>query len=196
MFSVCFRRCRRRCGNDFCLSRQNHLSYIWDKESIGLGKCTGWPLTQGHSWDIDKHKFASLQDKVRTTTTQPITTKLCSYILLGMLITRLVFVRIMLQTLILPNFLLKFLMCFFKLEHISGMVGAIDVEQKEGASVRYWVNHMTLTFDLTHDLDLVVSRSKFEIALFEEWGRGGGGWLTWNERDMSWSFMTMTVTYG
>ena len=23
----------------------------------------------------------------------------------------------------------------------------------------------------THDLDLIVSRSKFEIALFEEWGR-------------------------
>ena len=56
-------------------------------------------------------------------------------------------------------------------------------------------NHVTLTFDLTHDLDLVVSRSKFEIALFEE-GGGGGGWLTWNERDVSWSFMTMVVTYG
>ena len=34
----------------------------------------------------------------------------------------------------------------------------------------YWVNYVTLTFDLTRDLDLVVSRSKFEIALFEEWG--------------------------
>ena len=31
-------------------------------------------------------------------------------------------------------------------------------------------NYVTLTFDLTHDIDLVVSRSKFEIALFEEWG--------------------------
>ena len=32
---------------DFCFSRQNCLSftlYIWDKESIGLGKCTGWPF--------------------------------------------------------------------------------------------------------------------------------------------------------
>ena len=28
---------------------------------------------------------------------------------------------------------------------------------------------MVLLFDHTHDLDLVVSRSKFEIALFEEW---------------------------
>ena len=49
---------------------------------------------------------------------------------------------------------------------------------------------MHLPFDHTHDLDLVVSRSKFEIALFEEWE----GWLTWNERD-SRSFMTMTMTY-
>ena len=40
MFLVRFRRRR----NDFCFSRQNRLSYtlyIWDKESIGLGKCTG-----------------------------------------------------------------------------------------------------------------------------------------------------------
>ena len=47
------------------------------------------------------------------------------------------------------------------------MVGPIDVKWKEGASVGYWVNYVSLTFDLTHDLDLVVSRSKFEIALFE-----------------------------
>ena len=72
------------------------------------------------------------------------------------------------------------------------MVCPIDVKRKGGASVEYWVNYVTLTFDLTHDLDLVVSRSKFEIALFEECG----GWLTWNERDVSRSFMTMTVNYG
>ena len=42
--------------------------------------------------------------------------------------------------------------------------------EKGGALVGYWVNYVTLTFDLTHDLDLVVSRSEFEIALFEEWG--------------------------
>ena len=51
---------------------------------------------------------------------------------------------------------------------------------------------MALPFDHTHDLDLVVSRSKFEIALFEEWE----GWLTWNDGDESGSFMTMTMTYG
>ena len=51
MFSVRFRRRvrrrRRRRRNDFCFSRQNRLSLtldIWDKESIGLGKCTGWPF--------------------------------------------------------------------------------------------------------------------------------------------------------
>ena len=46
---------------------------------------------------------------------------------------------------------------------------------KGDESVGYWVNCVTLNFDLTHDLDLVLSRSKFEIALFEEWGGGGGG---------------------
>ena len=35
-------------------------------------------LTQGHGCDIDNQKFACLQDKVRNT--QPITTKLGSYI--------------------------------------------------------------------------------------------------------------------
>ena len=45
------------------------------------------------------------------------------------------------------------------------MVGPIDVKRKGGALVGYWVNYVTLTFHLTYDLDLVVSRSKFEIAL-------------------------------
>ena len=66
------------------------------------------------------------------------------------------------------------------------MVGLIDVKQKGGALVGYWVNYVTFPFDLTHDLDLVVSRSKFEIDLFEEWGGvwgcvidmdGKGPWL-------------------
>ena len=86
------------------------------------------------------------------------------------------------------------------------MVGLIDVKWIGGASVWYWVNYVTLTFDLTrgidfwffkfkfqnsctsgifiwliwlygcmvlpfdntHELNLVVSRSMFEIALFEE----------------------------
>ena len=38
--------------------------------------------------------------------------------------------------------------------HIPGIVGLIDVKQKGSASVVYWMSYVTLTFDLTHDLDL------------------------------------------
>ena len=34
------------------------------------------------------------------------------------------------------------------------MVGPIDVKRKGGVSAGYWVNYVTFTFDLTHDLDL------------------------------------------
>ena len=47
---------------------------------------------------------------------------------------------------------------------------------------------MTLPFDHTHDLGF--SRSGSEIALSQEWG----GWLTWNAKDLSHSFMTMSLT--
>ena len=49
---------------------------------------------------------------------------------------------------------------------------------------------MTLPFDHTHDLDLGVSKSESEIALFQEWG----GRLTMNEKDVSHLFMTMILT--
>ena len=42
-------------------------------------------------------------------------------------------------------------------------------ETKIYKSVRYWADCMVLTFDHTHDLDLVLSRSKFLITLFQEW---------------------------
>ena len=133
MFSVCFRvRRHGRRRNDFCCSRQNRLSFnldIWDKDSIGLGKYVLddilVTLTQVHGCDIDKQKFACPQDKVRTT--QPITTKFSSW-----------------------NFFSR----SNTIGHISGMVGPIDVKRKGCASVRYWVNYVNLTFDLTHDLDL------------------------------------------
>ena len=132
-------------------------------------------------------------------TTQPITTKLGSNIPLVMLITWLDFGGILLEILFLPNFLRKFRMCIFKVKHsighISGMVGPIDVKRKGGASVGYWVNYVTLTFDLTHDLDLVVSRSKFEIALFEEWGTDWHGmkgmWV-----DDSWPWLWPMGNHG
>ena len=56
-------------------------------------------------------------------------------------------------------------MCFFKVKHyfghISEMVGLIDVKQKWSASVKYWVWYVTLTFDLTHYLDLGCFKVKF-----------------------------------
>ena len=56
-------------------------------------------------------------------------------------------------------------MCFFKVEHyfghISAMVGPIDVKQKGSASVACWVWYVTLTFNLTHDLDLGCFKVKF-----------------------------------
>ena len=33
---------------DFCLPLENRLCHIWDKEYIGLRKCTGWPF-----YDLD-----------------------------------------------------------------------------------------------------------------------------------------------
>ena len=45
----------------------------------------------------------------------------------------------------------------------------IVVKQKDSKLIRYWADCMVLAFDYTHDLDLVVSMSKFEIVLFEEW---------------------------
>ena len=41
------------------------------------------------------------------------------------------------------------------------MVGPIDVKQKGSALVGYWVQYVTLTFDLTHDLDLGCFKVKF-----------------------------------
>ena len=120
-------------------------------------------LTQGHVCGIDKQKIACLRDKVRTT--HWITTKRSSFIAVGMVITWLYFGEVLLETFILANFLYKFRMCFFKVKHyfghISGIVGPIDVKRKGSASVGYWVQYVTLTFDLTHDLDLGYFKVKF-----------------------------------
>ena len=126
-------------------------------------------------------------------------TKLGSYIPLVMVITWLDFGGILLEILFLPNFLRKFRMCFFKVKHsighISGMVGPIDGKRKGGALVGYWVNYVTLTFHMTYDLDLVVSRSTFEIALFEEWGADWHGmkgmWV-----DHSWPWLWPMGNHG
>ena len=44
------------------------------------------------------------------------------------------------------------------------MVGPIDVKWKGGASIGYWVNYVTLTFDLTHDLDHWFFKAKFQSS--------------------------------
>ena len=49
---------------------------------------------------------------------------------------------------------------------------------------------MTMPVDHTHDLDFGVSRSNSEIAFSQEWD----GRLTWNEKDVSHSFITMILT--
>ena len=64
-------------------------------------------------------------------------------------------------------------------------------EMKGSASVGYWINFMMLIIDVTHVLDLELSRTKFELALSKEWE----GQLTWNETDMSRLFLTIAMTF-
>ena len=73
-------------------------------------------------------------------------------------------------------------MCIFKVKlsigHISGMVSLIDVKWKGGVSVGYCVNYVTLTFDLTHDLDLWFFKVKFQNSCI--WGIII--WLMWSKK--------------
>ena len=47
------------------------------------------------------------------------------------------------------------------LGHIAGMFGPIDVKRKWSALVEYWVQYVSLTFDLTRDLDFGGFKVKF-----------------------------------
>ena len=61
---------------------------------------------------------------------------------------------------------------FFTIGNIWGMVGPIDVRQSEDASVRFWINYETLTFDLTHDLDTGFGKATFRSSsreLLSDW---------------------------
>ena len=163
MFSVPFRHCvcvrvraririrvhRFHRRNDFCYSHQNRfeldLRYLGQRK-YRSGKMYwmtfGWPWPKVAAVTLINKKFVCLQDKVRIT--QLITTKLGRYISLVMVITWVGFGGILLETLFLAYFRWKFWMCFFMVKHsigrISGMVGPIDVKQKGGASVGYWMN--------------------------------------------------------
>ena len=119
-----------------------------------------------------------------------------------MVITWLDFREIMLKTVILANFLKKFRMSFFKVKHyfghISGMVGLIDVKQKGSALVEFWVQYVTLTFDLTHDLDLGCFKVKFQnssitgiVGLIDvKWKGSELIWYLTDCMDVSHPFMT------
>ena len=60
------------------------------------------------------------------------------------------------------------------------MVGPIDMKRKGSASVGYWVQYVTLTFDLTHDLHFEYFMVKFRnssisgiVGLIDvKWKRG------------------------
>ena len=141
---------------------------------MGLGKCTGWPLGDldsrwrlWHWWT----KICCLQAKLRTT--QPITTKLCSYILLVMVITSLDCGGIPLETLFLPNFFFENFGCVFSRSNTL-----LDIPQKWLVRLVWnekevhrldtgwtmWPWHLTSPMTLTFDF----SRSNLKIAVSEE----------------------------
>ena len=140
-----------------------------------------------------------------------------------MVITRLGFGEVLSETVILANFLKKFKVKYY-FGHISRMVGPINVKRKGSALVGYRVQYVTLTFDLTHDLELGCFKVKFwnssisgiydtgtiyDPALWPHHDLDLGvsrsefeiassqewdGRLTWNEKDLSHPFMTMILT--
>ena len=121
--------------------------------------------------------------KVRNT--HRITTKHGNFITLVMVITWFGLGDVLLETVILKNFLLKIRMCFFKVKHyfghISGMVGLIDGKRKGSASVGCWYNMWPWPLASLMTLTLDVSRSNFEIAVSQELLV----WLMWNEEEES-----------
>ena len=102
-----------------------------------------------------------------------------------MVITWLDFGLILFENCNFGKFSLKILDVFFQGQHyfghISGMVGRIDVKRKGSALVGYWVQYVTLTFDLIHDLDLGCFKVKFRNSSPELLV-----WLMLNEKEASW----------
>ena len=60
------------------------------------------------------------------------------------------------------------------------MVGPIDVKQKGNVLVGYWVQYVTLAFDLTHDLDLRYFKVKFRNSSISRFMV----WLMLNEKEV------------
>ena len=79
-------------------------------------------------------------------------------------------------------------MCFFKVNHYFGhitwMVCPIDVKRRGSPSVGYWVQYVTLTFDLTHDIDLGFFNVKFQNSCIS--GIVGLIDVKWNRCELIW----------
>ena len=142
---------------------------------MGLGKCTGWPF---HDLDPRSglwHRLPKHCLSVRWSRYSH------GYYLIR-------FWRSSVGNFYFGKFSLKNRLCFFKVKHtfghISGMVRPIDVKRKGNASVGY----VTLTFDITHDLNLDVARSNFEIA-------PRNCWSDWCEMKRKWVNMILGRLY-
>ena len=121
-------------------------------------------LTQGHGCDIDKQKFACLQDKVRTI--QRISPKLCRYISLVMVITWLDFGGILFETLFFFANRCVFSRSNTLLDISQEWLVRLMWNEKEvhrldaGWTMWPWPVTSSMTFDF--------SRSNFKIAVSEE----------------------------
>ena len=65
------------------------------------------------------------------------------------------------------------------------MVSPIHVKRKGSASVGYWVQYVTLTFDLTYDLDLECFKVKFWNSSIS--GIVGLIYVKWKRSELIWS---------
>ena len=79
-------------------------------------------------------------------------------------------------------------MCFFKVKHyfghILGMVGRIDVKRIGSALVGYWVQYVTLIFDLTRDKVKFRNSSSLRNC-----------WSNWCEMKRNWVNMILGRLY-
>ena len=76
-------------------------------------------------------------------------------------------------------------MCFFKIKHFIGyisgirMVGPFDMKRKGCSLGGYWVNYVTLTVNLTYDLDLGFFKVEFRNSCISGIVR-----RMWSEREV------------
>ena len=73
------------------------------------------------------------------------------------------------------------------------MAGPINVKRKGSALVGYWVLYVTLTFDVTHDLDLGCFKVKFRNSFIS--GMVGLIDVKWKGSELIWYWAdSMTLT--